>query len=245
MTHLSDDDLVLLHYREGDAPALSHAGDCAECRARLEALRRTLAAVEPPPVPERPADYGTQMWARIEPRLRASARPGAPSRPLAWRRAAGFAALAASLVAAFVLGRLFPGRPSPLAVEVRERILLVAVADHLERSQMVLVEIANAPPDAPFDASAQRPWADELAAANRVYRQSAHRSREAGLTAVLEELERVLIEVAAGPDRLSPPDLRELQRRIESRGLLFRVRVIESQARERGKEARARTASVS
>jgi hypothetical protein len=54
----------------------------------------------------------------------------------------------------------------------------------------------------------------------------------------------VLVEVAAGPDALTPGDLAELQRRIESRGLLFRVRVIGSQVREREKEL-PRTSSSS
>jgi hypothetical protein len=245
MSHLGDDELVLIHYGEGDALASAHARACADCRARLETLRRALGAVEPPPVPERSAGYGAEVWARIEPRLRGSGRGTVAVRSAYWRRTAGFAALAAALVAAFLLGRSFPGRPQPLSAEVRERILLVAVADHLERSQMVLVEIANAPADAPLDVSAQRVWADELASANRVYRLSAGRSREPGLTALLEELERVLVEVAAGPDRLAPADLRELQRRIESRGLLFKVRVIESQTRERGRETPPRAASVS
>ena len=52
---------------------------------------------------------------------------------------------------------------------------------------------------------------------------------------MLEELERVLVEVAAGPERLSPEALGELQRRIESRGLLFKIRVLGSQVREREK----------
>ena len=67
------------------------------------------------------------------------------------------------------------------------------------------------------------------------YRQTAARSGEPALAAMLEELERVLVEVAAGPDRLTPAALGELQRRIESRGLLFKIRVVGSQVREREK----------
>jgi hypothetical protein len=59
---------------------------------------------------------------------------------------------------------------------------------------------------------------------------------------MLEELERVLVEVSAGPERLAPGDLAELQRRIESRGLLFKIRVVGSQVREREK-ARAPSAA--
>jgi hypothetical protein len=63
--------------------------------------------------------------------------------------------------------------------------------------------------------------------------------------AVLEELERVLVEVAAGPDALAPQDVAELQRRIEARGLLFKVRVVGSQVRERERELAPRNVSSS
>jgi hypothetical protein len=109
---------------------------------------------------------------------------------------------------------------------------------------MVLVELVNAPVDEAMNVRAQRALADELVSANRLYRQTAVRSGELALAAVLEELERVLVEVAAGPDALTPGDLAELQRRIESRGLLFRVRVIGSHVREREKEL-PRTSSAS
>jgi hypothetical protein len=56
---------------------------------------------------------------------------------------------------------------------------------------------------------------------------------EPAVAAVLEELERVLLEVAAGPDVLDPTALEALQRRIDERGLLFKVRVIQSKIRER------------
>jgi hypothetical protein len=240
MTHLDDDALVLVHFGATDPEADAHIRTCAECRGRLEGVGRLLAAVEAPATPERPADYPAQVWARIEPRLRP-----APASLLSFRRVWGkgpgrpmarFAALAAALSIAFLLGRQFPGAaPRALTPAVRERVLLVAIGDHLERSQMVLVELANAPSDEPLDVSAERASASDLVAANRIYRQTAVRSGEPALAAVLEELERVLVEVAAGPERLSPEDLAELQRRIEARGLLFKIRVVGSQVRGREK----------
>jgi len=248
MTHLSDDDLVLMHYGEGaGSEAEGHLAGCVECAERLKALGRMLALASLPEGPERGEDYGSRVWERLRPQLGlAEPRPKVvPIRRRLWPRAVSVAALVAALVLAFLLGRRFPDQPQPLSAEVRERLLLVAVGEHLERSQMVLVELVNAPVDEAMNVKAQRAQADELVSANRLYRQTAARAGEPALTAVLEELERVLAEVAAGPDALSPGDLAELQRRIESRGLLFRVRVIGSQVREREKNLLPRAVSSS
>lgn len=248
MTHLSEDDLVLLNYREeAGAGAEGHLASCTECAERLRVLGRTLSLASLPEAPERGEDYGARVWERLRPQLGLpQPRPTVvPMRPRFLPRAAWFLALAAALVLAFLLGRRFPDQPQPLSAEVRERVLLVAVGDHLERSQMVLVELVNAPAGEAMNVKAQRVFADELVSANRLYRQSAARSGEPALTAVLEELERVLVEVAAGPDAITPDHLAEFQRRIESRGLLFRVRVIGSQVREREKEFLPRTSSSS
>jgi hypothetical protein len=239
MSHVSEDELVLLHYGDGESPTVAaHVEGCAECRARLMALREELRVVVPPPAPSRPQDYGARVFERIEPRLGAQPSGARVLRPFGrrrWRNLAGLSALAAALVVAFLLGREFPAPSRPLSPEVRERVLLVAVGDHLDRTRMVLVELATAPPDAPLDVSSERVSAEDLVSANRLYRQTAARSGEIALAAVLEELERVLIEVATGPEELSPGSLAELQRRIEARGLLFKIRVVGSQVRERGK----------
>jgi hypothetical protein len=55
------------------------------------------------------------------------------------------------------------------------------------------------------------------------------------LATVLDELERVLVEIAASPDALSAVDLERVRQHIESRSLLFKVRVLSSDIRERQK----------
>jgi hypothetical protein len=240
MSHASEEDLVLLHYgEETDREARAHVSSCEECAERLRGLRRVLALATAPRAPERGEDYGRRVWERLQPRLAEGERHALVRLPArrGWPQAMGALAVAAALVVAFLLGRQFPGPQQPLPPEVRERVLLVAVGEHLERAQLVLVEIANAPHDEPMDVSSQRAFADELVSANRLYRQTAVSSGEQALAAVLDDLERVLVEVAAGPSALSAPALQELQRRIESRGLLFRVRVIESRVRERQRES--------
>jgi hypothetical protein len=48
----------------------------------------------------------------------------------------------------------------------------------------------------------------------------------------LDDLERVLLEIAHSPNEVSSGQLDDLRQQIESRGLLFKVRVMGSQARE-------------
>ena len=235
MSHPSPDDLVLHYYGEASDPAAvdAHLAACPECRAAYESLRTTLTAVGADEAPARGADYGAQVWQRLEPML-----GPARSRTFAPRRLLWTGALAASLMAAFLLGRYMARGPGEgTSGPVRERILLLAVGDHLDRSQVVLLELLNADPLASRDVTAERISAGELLSANRLYRQAAVRSGDAGVASVLEELERVLIEVANGPSELAPQDLAALRRRIESQGVLFRVRVIGSQIREREKDA--------
>jgi len=188
------------------------------------------------------------VWARLQPRLVAT-------RGRAWPRLVlAPLAAAAALVLAFQVGRHWPAAgPAPSATPAtadagagRERILLLAVGDHLERTQMLLIELVNAPGAQARDIGPEQHQALELVGDNRLYRQAAAQAGEPGVASVLDELERLLVEVAHGPETLQPAALAQLQRRIESRGLLFKVRVMESRMRQKQKkEAPADGATVS
>lgn len=235
--HLGEDDLVLHHYGESDDGVATevHLAACADCRGSYEALGRVLAAVGQTEVPVRGQSYGRETWERLRGRIE----PRRGARVLRFpRRLLPAAAIAASLVAAFLLGRSTqtPGprvAAEPISAPARERILLIAVGEHLDRSQMVLVELQNARNENGVDITSERRWARELVPANRLYRQAALRAGEPGVASVLEDLERVLVEVAMSPDRLTPAAFEEIRQRIESQGILFKVRVIGSQVRER------------
>jgi hypothetical protein len=139
------------------------------------------------------------------------------------------------LVAAFLAGRFYPNRPAVQQVagdpQVRERVLLVAVGDYLDRSQMVLVELANASSKGPLDISPEQERAQELISETRLYRQTAATTGNASVTGILDELERVLLDIAHGPSRLSPAELQKLRARLEAEGILFKIRVVNSNVR--------------
>jgi hypothetical protein len=238
MSHLSEDELVLFYYGEAlEVGAIEqHLDSCEECRTSFRALQLVLNTVDSAPVPERGAEYGDAVWQRIEKRLGARKR----RRVFAWWIWAP--AMAALVLAAFLAGRLSHRADTSTTVsnqntqQVRERILLVAVGDHLERSQMVLAELSNAPDQkGKLDISDERQMAEELLDDNRLYRQTARTDGDTAVASVLDDLERVLIEIAHSPSEVSADQLADLRQRIESRGLLFQVRVLGS--RVRGEES--------
>ena len=100
---------------------------------------------------------------------------------------------------------------------------------HLERSERLLTELANAPAEGPVDLSAERQWAQDLLAANRLYRQSSRQGGRPGLASLLDELEPFLLELAHGTHR-NPGrrPRRVLRARLEEQTLLFKMRVASS-----------------
>lgn len=239
--HLTEDELILHYYDEidrDDRPRVdSHLASCEECRLAKDRLVRVMAMVDSASPVEAPAGFERIAWARLEPRLNANRAVrswfGFPQ----WALAGGVAAL---LVAAFYAGRFTgvdPSTPSSAMVGEIEpaRVLQAAVGDHLDRTQMMLVELANADTDGADVLAGEQERAVDLVAANRVIRQSAMQSGEAQIVDILEDLERVLQEIANAPANVTSNDLTDLQSRITREDLLFRLRVIASEMRQRNR----------
>ena len=122
-------------------------------------------------------------------------------------------------------------------------IILVVLGDHLDRSERLLVELNHA-----NDVSAVMPVkaeAQDLLSANRLYRESATRAGDPQLTAALDRLERVLVEIVNAPDSSSPAQLARLQKEMNIDGLLFEVRVLRSRIPDQQKNSTVRTKGVS
>ena len=196
-------------------------------------------------MPERNEAYGAEVWARLRPRLEANRHRAGWWRSmtpvLTWPRLAMGGAVAALLVVAFVAGRSSvqpPAQPETMLAEApsdeaRERVLLAAVGSHLDRSRVMLTEIAHRNGGGTADISPERATAADLVADNRLYRQAAVRNGDAAVAAVLEDLERVLVEIASSPSPASHDDLARWREQIQTKGLLFKVTVMGSRVRER------------
>ncbi len=255
-THHSDDELLLEYYgEEGPSP---HLAACAECAARFSQLKTTLDAFTLEP-PARSDHYGLEVWQSIRHRL--------PARESWWHSMLGLrpvlaaAAAVVLLVTGFAAGRLWPSdaasEPQVAAVddaaqtvalsasedEARRRVALMTVTDHFDRTDRVLAEIMNAP--GPHDLIAERQSARDLVADSRLYRQNAVILDEPAVTAVLEEVERVLLDVVHQPATATAADLNEIRRRIESASLLFKLRVMANELQQRLEESSSPAATSS
>ena len=219
--HPDEESLVMLYYGEPQPEALrAHLNECPDCRQRYDALVRVLDACDDLPVPEPPLGFESRMWHRLESRI-------TPPRHF-YRNWLTLAAVAAMLVVAFLAGRFSrPPQAPSLAIsdEGRQRVLAAALSDHIERSQMVLLDLTNEPEDASLD----RDRARRLLAENRLYRQTAAGAGKANVAQTLDELERLLVDISHGAST------EEVKSRIDSESLLFKLRVLGSNLRQTDK----------
>ena len=252
MKHYTEEDLILYYYEERPrrADVQQHLDACEQCAAAYRDLAATLKMIATPEAPERGDQYGLEVWQRIRHQLPEQEQPWWS----VWFRADRLAyagAVAVLLLAAFVAGRWWsattapaptvasvdktpassPAQQSARADESRDRILLTTVADHLDRSERVLTDIMNA--TAGGDISAEQRWAQDLIDASRLYRQDASAAGEHSVALVLDELERNLLEIVHTPSRTTAAHLNEIRRRIDAASLLFKVRVLENELRQR------------
>jgi hypothetical protein len=80
--------------------------------------------------------------------------------------------------------------------------------------------------------------AADLVAAGRVYRRSAEALGDLEMRDLLEDVERVLVDVANEPADGASKDLTGVRTRISEQDLLMRVRLAASEIRERERRAR-------
>jgi hypothetical protein len=204
-------------------------------------------------VPEPAASYERQVWMNVERRIAEDAAELASRGWWMFWRAEGLGyglvpqlALAAAIVlllaGSFFIDRAVrpasaPGMPAGMSASrgtsaagetagnARGRVLYAAVGEHLQRSELMLVELNNVEANGSIDLTPQQEWAEDLVSENRLYRQSAAEAGEAEMVSVLDDLERVLLEVAHSPQRADSEELQRLRTRLDTQDLLFKVRV--------------------
>ncbi len=243
MKHTTEEELF--GYREGEMKGretiAAHLQECGECRAELERMEEVFQALDAMPVPEPGEEYGAKVWRQIANRLPEHA----PKRDANWsawfapRRLVAVGVAAALLVLAFYAGRKTgPSKGDEEiadAGKIRERVLVVAVGQHLDKSEMILMELSNAQPgDARkklINISTAQKRAEDLVEENRLYRQTALEGGDNAIASTLDELQRVLLDVANSPAEVTPAQFESIQKRIAARGILLKVRVVRQELR--------------
>jgi hypothetical protein len=239
MKHIGEEDLVLLYYDEpGVRDELrAHLGECVECQAAARSMAETLNLCSEWLPPETEAEFGRSVWSQIAPLIeepRTHVWRG-------WKAAAAVLAMAALVMAAY-LGARAARHPAPsmltgLSAEARNRILAISLADHLERAQLLLTEISNQKEPGPDELAAERNRAQDLVEEGRLIRETLARGRAAttvSAVALVDDVERFLLELANSPENPAAVDVKSRQDRIASGSLLFKVRIFESNLRNQG-----------
>lgn len=221
MNHLTEEDLVLLYYSEpAAAESRSHLAACSACREAFSSLRQTLDACNSFEPPEPDPAFLARLPRFITPKVVDIA----PRRSrVAWLAAAA----AVILSVAFFAGRASRQQPvvmAGLSQEARARILTITLADHLDRTELLLTEIANS-----SDPAVGGDRARDLVSEGRLLRQSV-----TGATGeLLDEVERFMLDVANSPDNKSAVQLAQWRERINQASLLFKVRILQSNLRQK------------
>ena len=248
MAHYSEEDLILYYYGEGRrrADIERHLDGCGTCAAGYRQIAGTLSMIAAPETPERDERYGLEVWQRIRHQLPEQDTAWWPAW-LRWDRlafASATAAVCIIVVAAFVAGRLSQPQGLPRTnIKVADttagdggtRVRMAAIGDHLERSERVLLDVMNASGarGAHIDVSDAQAWAADLIDDNRMYREAASRAGDTMIADVLDDLERNLLEIVHGPSALTPAQLEQVRVRLDAAALLFKVRVLHDELRER------------
>jgi hypothetical protein len=245
MNHLTEEQLIEFYYEESSPQStriLHHLRDCKRCAETYAELRRDLGAIEPITAPARPASHGEQVWQSIRNLVPVyeQKQQGVWQRFSNLKRLSFATACTLLIVVAFFAGRQWEDHQRGPQIQTaannqpRRPIVLVLLGEHLGRSERFLVALKHG--DSAESTARVKAEAQDLLSANRLYRESAVRSGDPAFAAALDRLERVLVEVANEPDSAIPARLAELQKELNTDGLLFEVRVLRSYVQDEQRE---------
>ena len=244
MKHLSEDELIELYYGEGTSAANTHLHTCQECSAQYAEFKRSLDAVRPAAVPHRSAQYGERVWQSLESQLIPYQKTTSSwSRWTHWRAAVLAVGCAMLLAAVFLGGRYWERNTTKKAdlaqnPQATQRVVLVVLGDHLDRTERLLVGLEHADSPDVVESAQLQSEARELLASNRLYRVTASNAGDPAMAGALDRLEGVLAEIANDPS-LTPADLERVRKDMNTKGILFEIRVLRARSSDQGSGPKA------
>jgi hypothetical protein len=246
MKHLREQELYALSL-ETSGDRNQHVLECPQCAAAYDQIKRLLEATTAAGRISEPApDYGEKVFAAIQASLPVYGQTQRQHK-LGWWGQNGrliFAGAMASLalvVAAFWAGSAWQQRQAREETAkwnrgASSRVVFVVVRDHLDRSERLLMELDHAGHLTEIDRGPIAREASELLEDNRLYRQTAAASNDPALSALLDRLGRVLIEVAHDPATLESGTSQSIREDMNLDGLLFELRVLRDKQGTHGRD---------
>jgi len=209
-----------------------HLKECASCRQELqrsERLRHLLAVYA--------ADYGQEF--EVDRRrnflLNKVARG---NRSRYWTKTWRWGAIAASLVAAFLLGRWFtlPDRPptdlrGPLVEAIAAESAREEVVNYLGRTQFFLLTLMDAPADCAADNETKRGIARRLLYQKELLEPKLVDARYGEVRNLLDELEILLLDVAEGEGCFKAEESELWKGMLRSRSTLVKLDLLQMKGR--------------
>ncbi|HEV2326074.1 MAG TPA: hypothetical protein VGS10_19200 [Terracidiphilus sp.] len=240
MKHLNEEELIELYYDEGTSAAHVHLRACRECSTLYDGMQRDLDSVKTAQVGIRGAEYGERVWQALSPQLIAyEKRPAHRLWWAQWKSAAVAAGCAALLATAFIGGRYWERHTNRTTAVVNanppatQRVLLVVLTDHLDRTERLLVALNHADSSDRAENGQLQTEARELLASNRLYRATASKAGDPAMAAALDRVENVLAEMANDPN-LTAEDLGRIRTDMNTEGILFDIRVLLARTPDQG-----------
>lgn len=231
MNHLTDEQLTEHYLGEGANRVVveTHLRICSRCEQVYEEITNVLEVRAPEP-PAREPGYGKRVWQSIQAPLRPYPQ-GPKFRYFSWPRMVLAGACLLGLATAFFFGTLWQrSRTHPSqatnSAQAKERVVLFILDDHLDRSERLLVQLSHAGGEKDDPDSSLQTEARQLLPDNRLYRQAISANHDPIMTAALDHLERVLLEVANSPDKLNSADIARIEHEMNTDSLLFQIRVL-------------------
>lgn len=248
MTHASAQRLLYEFLREELEPEErrhleEHLASCARCTRELDELRSTIEALAPYAIDaalKRSDEFWKELPHAIERRLRDDAAQRTLRQPprrivLPWffppRRIVPALGGALAVVAVALLAWHLR---TPVTPEADQSAILQPVlgtvsdrlAEYVRRSKILLVGLTNtrAPEGEPLDLSLERYRSQELLLAAREIPRD---SLDGYSAMVVEDLKRVLVEIAAPQDASEQHQIELLRHSIRQQNLVFKLRMLE------------------
>jgi hypothetical protein len=254
MNSITDDDLVLYHYRDGlDAERIAQIATALETsqalRGRYAAIERAMDHFGENEI-EPDANLSARLWQQLEPKLERAGvvAPRAPKQsvfdrlrswftpPQLWPAFAASAVLVVALGVAFFAGRqsvtVSPSIASTDAEAAAARVLDAYVAANLRTTERVLLTASNSEDASLLEGN--RELAQSLVESNRLYALAAARDGNTQLATFLRQLEPVLLSLANQSGHATVQSSEDLRHFLDATDLLFQVRATQARLDRNG-----------